>query len=389
MLLASAIPSIAAAADASDVWPEPPFEAWVTVAHANVRARPAPRAPEIGALRRGDVVTVTGCVPSCGARGAWALLGEDRAVRIALLSATPPPPGALAQGSAARFTYGRVRGGGVRIHAEPDPTSRRIGWRKGGHDLAFRPDPALLARGFLQRPSGGYVDSARIRALVPSPFSGRHGEEPVVFALRSTRLQRADGSRGVVAKQSTFAPLAIGPRWVQVEGGRLPRRDVRIAVARPRPAGVPAGARWVHVDLSEQVLTAYEGDRLVFSTLVSTGKPGHATTAGTFRVFEKTVHAAMHGRHGDPYFVDEVPFVLYFNDGMGLHGTFWHDRFGRRTSHGCVNLSIRDAEWLFDWAPPELPAGWHAVAPLAAGRPTLHVRVEHAPPPRLPPGPTS
>ena len=66
--------------------------------------------------------------------------------------------------------------------------------------------------------------------------------------------------------------------------------------------------------------------------------------------------------------------------GRALHGTFWHDGFGRRRSHGCVNLSVADAEWLFRWAPPELPGGWHAVAPRALRRGMLWVQVEAARP---------
>jgi hypothetical protein len=60
---------------------------------------------------------------------------------------------------------------------------------------------------------------------------------------------------------------------------------------------------------------------------------------------------------------------------MALHGTFWHDRFGRRASHGCVNLSMADARWLFDWAPPRLPSGWSAIWPLETHFPSLWVLV--------------
>jgi hypothetical protein len=173
----------------------------------------------------------------------------------------------------------------------------------------------------------------------------------------------------------------------------VPRAAVRIAWARPRPDGIPAGARWVHIDVREQVLTAYEGERLVFATLVSTGKPGVRTRTrlGVFPVWYKTAHAAMHGPREDPYLVDEVPFVLYFFRSMGLHGTFWHERFGTAVSHGCVNLSMADAEWMFSWAPPQLPAGWHAISTEAANRPKLWVQVERARPGPLPrwPGTTA
>src|SRR5262249_5049590 len=137
-------------------------------------------------------------------------------------------------------------------------------------------------------------------------------------------------------------------------------------------------AKWVHVDLTQQVLTAYEGDRLVFATLVSTGKKGFATPSGIYRVWYKVIHGAMHGARREPYFVDEVPFIQYFHRSHALHGTFGHDRFGTRQSHGCINLSMADAEWLFDWAPPALPAGWHAIEPEPAKQPRLWVVVERA-----------
>jgi lipoprotein-anchoring transpeptidase ErfK/SrfK len=149
-----------------------------------------------------------------------------------------------------------------------------------------------------------------------------------------------------------------------------------IAYARLRPRAIASTAKWVHVDLARQLLTAYEGDRLVYATLVSTGRPPHTTPTGRFRVWYKAIHSPMHGEPDDPYYVDEVPYVMFIRKGIALHGTFWHDRFGHRMSHGCVNLSIADAAWLFAWAPPTLPDGWHAIEPEPAGRPTLEVLIE-------------
>ncbi len=157
--------------------------------------------------------------------------------------------------------------------------------------------------------------------------------------------------------------------------GDIARSHVRIARNHARPPAVPDGARWVHVSLAEQVLVAYEGDVPVFATLVATGRADHPTKQGLFRVWDKEIHAPMHGDPPEPYYVDEVPFVQYFDKGMALHGTFWHDRFGRRTSHGCINLSMADSRWLFDWAPPRLPSGWHSIDPEAARLPSLWVLI--------------
>ena len=65
------------------------------------------------------------------------------------------------------------------------------------------------------------------------------------------------------------------------------------------------------------------------------------------------------------YSVEDVPYVQFFSKGVALHGAYWHDLFGQRHSHGCVNLSVPDAKFLFDFANPDLPVGWSAVHPYA------------------------
>ena len=316
----------------------------------------------VGVLERGDVVTVTGCVPDCATRSAWALLGSDGAVRLSLLRPLPAPTDALAGGSAATFIYGRVLHN-TAVRDRPADDARVVGRIKAGRDLAFR---LHASHDWLERPRGGFIRARKVRIASPSAFAGEHDPAPVTaFVRRATAgYERYD----------RVPVLALEPNRVLVAAGWLPRKVVRIAFAHPRPPAIPAGAKWVHIDLREQVLTAYEGDRLVFATLVSTGKHGDATRAGVFRVYHKAIHAAMHGTDpADPYFVDEVPHVQYFFRNMALHGTYWHDRFGQRYSHGCVNLSFADAEWLFDWAPPPLPAGWHAIEPQSS---TLWVQVQ-------------
>ncbi|HEX2622586.1 MAG TPA: L,D-transpeptidase [Phototrophicaceae bacterium] len=116
-----------------------------------------------------------------------------------------------------------------------------------------------------------------------------------------------------------------------------------------RPEGV--SGRWVAVDLYEQTLIAYENDTPVFATLVSTGIPPHDTNEGLFKVWERVDRDPMSGATGAPsaYALQMVPWVMYFDDSISLHGTYWHDLFGYRQSHGCVNLSVSDAKFLFDW----------------------------------------
>jgi lipoprotein-anchoring transpeptidase ErfK/SrfK len=105
------------------------------------------------------------------------------------------------------------------------------------------------------------------------------------------------------------------------------------------------------VDLSEQTLYAYEGDALIFQTLISSGLPGHPTVTGQFRIWLRFESQTMDGRRlGYDYYLEDVPYVMYFFEDYALHGTYWHNNFGRPMSHGCVNMRTEDAEWVFSWA---------------------------------------
>jgi lipoprotein-anchoring transpeptidase ErfK/SrfK len=116
------------------------------------------------------------------------------------------------------------------------------------------------------------------------------------------------------------------------------------------PSASPAAIdeeRWIDVDLAEQLLTAYEGHVPVHTTLVSTGLPNTPTPVGQFRIWIKLRTDDM---AGTDYYIEDVPYVMYFHEGYGLHGVTWHGNFGRPMSHGCVNLPTEEAEWLFDFA---------------------------------------
>lgn len=131
--------------------------------------------------------------------------------------------------------------------------------------------------------------------------------------------------------------------------------DLFIPPVPARPAG-PAnygGERWVSVNLSSQYMVAYDGNTPVNETYVSTGRPGFDTPPGTFYVSYKLESEDMAGVLGGEYYdVPNVPWVMYFTDvGHAIHGTYWHDNFGAVMSHGCVNLPIWFAEWLYYWAP--------------------------------------
>ncbi len=131
-------------------------------------------------------------------------------------------------------------------------------------------------------------------------------------------------------------------------------------VPTPRPAVYnPApGERWIEVILSEQALIAWEGETEVRRMVVSTGLPGTPTVSGRYHIYLKALSRRM---TGPGYDLPNVPHVLFFYLGYAIHGAYWHDNFGTPMSHGCVNLKLDDAAWIFDWAGPELPAGASAV----------------------------
>jgi hypothetical protein len=163
-----------------------------------------------------------------------------------------------------------------------------------------------------------------------------------------------------------------GRSYVRVGEGRwLDASSVRVPSLAPPPAELGPGERFIDVDLQSQVLTAYEGTKPVFATLVSTGI-GHGsdvtvTPAGVHRIWVKLRTTDMTNLEDEEalryYAIEDVPWVMFFEKGYGLHGAFWHRSFGHVRSHGCVNLTPLDAKRLFDWAGPRLPAGWTAVLP--------------------------
>lgn len=111
--------------------------------------------------------------------------------------------------------------------------------------------------------------------------------------------------------------------------------------------------RHIDVNLSEQWLTAYEGDLAVYSAPVATGRDGFNTPTGDYAIYYKLPMQDMVGNAaGESWYVPHIPWVQYVVGGVALHGTYWHDAHGTgvRMSHGCINLRIDDAQWLYEWA---------------------------------------
>lgn len=157
----------------------------------------------------------------------------------------------------------------------------------------------------------------------------------------------------------TFDPL--NPAEWQIERGNIGTDALLAAGQTPlaiQPAR-PTGPKRIEISLAQQWLYAYEGDYMVFDAPVSTGRDGFETPRGSFTIFSKLPLQTMRGSAGsETWEVPNVPNVMYFlGGGYAIHGTYWHNSFGTgaRLSHGCVNLPLDKAAWLYEWAPMGTP----------------------------------
>jgi hypothetical protein len=124
---------------------------------------------------------------------------------------------------------------------------------------------------------------------------------------------------------------------------------------------VPESEKLIHVDLSTQWVTAFEGDSMVFSSRCSSGSKGTRTPTGEFLTYHKgpSVHMTNQDEEVKNYYdLPGVPWCTFFTGyGNAFHGTYWHNDYGRPRSHGCVNLPSEDAKWIYRWSRPNVPVG--------------------------------
>lgn len=153
-------------------------------------------------------------------------------------------------------------------------------------------------------------------------------------------------------------------RWLRIGEAQYMKASQLNEVRKiERPAGTGAHAQWFDVDLGEQVVVAYQGAQPVYATLTSSGREPNHTPRGNYPIWGKASAITMKSQAYDdePYYVNRVPWVMFFQAHNALHGAYWHDRFGVTKSHGCANLAPKDAKYLFDWLEPKLPPGWTGV----------------------------
>ena len=198
---------------------------------------------------------------------------------------------------------------------------------------------------------------------VPSSTSTAQPQDPgstvVHLVQRGEFLARIAWKYGTTASAIASANNLVNPSLIYV-GQRL---VIPTAGSSPPASSTPtatptspgsAGGKWIDVNLSTQTLQAFEGSHVVYTARVSTGISRYPTPAGTYYIQRKYRYDDMTGgsrARGDYYYLPNVPYCMYYYAGYSLHGTYWHNNFGTPMSHGCTNLSIADAGWIFNWAP--------------------------------------
>lgn len=240
-------------------------------------------------------------------------------------------------------------------------------------------------RTYWRTQQNGFVPSEALRQKAWSEFRGRPldgttWDLPVAVTRRGeTNVYRAN-DRGKVRRtlgslsQRTWLPVRSrqelgGDVYLAIEDDRLVRAaDVRLVQPTAPPPEVAEGERWIDIDLENQVLVAYDWLQPRYVTLISSGRLkvprpelDYRTPRGAFRIRAKHLTATMDDNEpGEPpYSLEDVPYVMYFKGAYAFHSAFWHDRFGRPRSHGCINMAPHDAKWLYNWAGPDVPVSWH------------------------------
>lgn len=143
--------------------------------------------------------------------------------------------------------------------------------------------------------------------------------------------------------------------WYQIGFNEwLERRYLRIVqINTTPPEGVP-GNRWIEVNLFEQTLAVYDEGELVYATMIASGVDPFFTRPGLFQIQTKketeTMTGAFTADKSDYYYLEHVPWTMYFDGARALHAAYWRALFGYEQSHGCVNLAPGDAHWLYEWA---------------------------------------
>ncbi len=149
--------------------------------------------------------------------------------------------------------------------------------------------------------------------------------------------------------------IYVGQRLIIPKRGRKQGSKNKSPAANQQPVA-GNGKKWIEVDLSRQMLYAHQGNKVVLRTRITSGLPRTPTPVGRYRVRLKIRRQTM---SGPGYRLPNVQWVMYFVGDYAIHGTYWHNNFGRPMSHGCVNATNKAARFLYNWAPRGTPVVIH------------------------------
>lgn len=377
-----------------------PLPAWVrSVEVVNDGARvfrgPSEASGRRGTIARGTRLQVLRRLPGIDCpTGYWFQVGEQLylCTRHAQLSQELPSGVAqpiVPEGAILPKAYAFVRTDGARAYTRPseyfaDEYAMALG---RGFGVVVTGERTVEGIRFVQTESQLYIERGDIGYARGSDLFGvllgPTDDLNFAWVRRANATVHARPNGPVLRRLGRRTRLRLDPNaaardgWLTLaDGGVMRTRDLQRPILSTPPSEVRANERWLDVSVAEQVLVAYEGERPVFTTLVSTGRddPRHRTPLGVHAIWIKLAFSDMSNLGIDApseYAIEDVPWVQFFEGSNGLHAAFWHDDFGNARSHGCVNLSPRDARYLFDFTQPALPAGWNAILPNETDRPTF------------------
>lgn len=295
-----------------------------------------------------------------------AVAAADSADCLAMMAAFPIPNFERVDRdhfSLDKYSFWRVNRDGANLYNAPG--GQTVGMIPAGFNFINVINTGV--DGWIQDKSGRWIQREDAKPERPSGFTGMllpdGWTHPYAIILDRTGVyasqrpgEAASADSGFITRRyrlvNIFARAEDSARnvWYLVGPGQWIRQEM---VAKFAPSDRPddVSGRWVAVDLFEQTLIAYEDDKPVFATVISSGMKAWETDEGVHEVWARLISDSMSGEAGgaNAYALQSVPWVMYFNRGQSLHGTYWHDSFGYRRSKGCVNLSISDARWIYDW----------------------------------------
>ncbi len=273
--------------------------------------------------------------------------------------------------------YGIVRGKDVLAYATAKEIREENGRALVGSHTVRQADKLKIdGKEYWRTSQGDLIDASSIAVMGPSRFKGvalapkaalpawvRAQKDPRKPATTRATPSPKGEAIGTLAPRTVVAILEESEdgAFVRIDDRAwIARADLRIATTAAPPPGLEPGEKWFDVDLDQQVLIAYEGERPVYATLVSTGKWGDSTPTRMARINSKYQATHMISTR-DKYSVADVPWTMFYDGNYAVHTSYWHDNFGGVRSHGCINLAPRDAHLLYLWSSPDIPPGWTAV----------------------------